>query len=108
MLAAQGAAGVVEEGNGGNDGLAGKPRKSWLMRKRQERAAIKEGLAEWQVGALVSHASWQAELVHKLSSFSGGQQANPYFCAGRVTVPAVMDTFASTTFLKGCAHHMAQ
>ena len=29
-------------------------------------------------------------------------QANPYFCAGRVTVPAVMDTFASTTFLKGC------
>ena len=30
-------------------------------------------------------------------------QANPYFCAGRVTVPAVMDTFASTTFLKGCA-----
>lgn len=50
MRAAQGAAGVVEEGNGGNDGLAGKPRKSWLMRKRQERAAIKEGLAEWQVG----------------------------------------------------------
>ena len=24
------------------------PRKSWQMRKRQERAALKEGLAEWQ------------------------------------------------------------
>jgi len=44
----QGVAGAVEEGVGGNDGLAGKPRKSWQMRKRQERAAIKEGLAEWQ------------------------------------------------------------
>ena len=41
-------------------GLSGGPRKSWLMRKRQEKAAMKEGLAEWQ--------------------------ANPYFCAGRVTV----------------------
>ena len=28
------------------------PRKSWQMRKRQERAALKEGLAEWQVGIL--------------------------------------------------------
>ncbi|KAK9826205.1 hypothetical protein WJX81_007538 [Elliptochloris bilobata] len=74
-LLLKGAAGSVEEGVGGIDSLAGKPRKSWQMRKRQERAAIKEGLAEWQ--------------------------ANPYFCAGRVTVPAVMDTFASTTFLKG-------
>ncbi len=43
---------------------AKRPRKSWEMRRRQERAAIKEGLAEWQ--------------------------ANPYFCAGRVTVPAIM------------------
>ncbi|KAK9831914.1 hypothetical protein WJX84_009658 [Apatococcus fuscideae] len=50
----------------------GEPRKSWLMRKRQETAAIKEGLAEWQ--------------------------ANPYFCAGRVTVPALMDTFACQCF----------
>lgn len=32
------------------DALSGKePRKSWQMRKRQERAALKEGLAEWQV-----------------------------------------------------------
>ena len=28
------------------------PRKSWQMRKRQERAALKEGLAEWQVDSL--------------------------------------------------------
>ncbi len=27
----------------------GEPRRSWQMRKRQERAANKEGLAEWQV-----------------------------------------------------------
>ena len=38
----------MDEGGSGNDGLAGRPRKSWQMRKRQERAAIKEGLAEWQ------------------------------------------------------------
>jgi len=32
------------------DALSGQePRKSWQMRKRQERAALKEGLAEWQV-----------------------------------------------------------
>ena len=49
-----------------------RPRKSWEMRRRQERAAIKEGLAEWQ--------------------------ANPYYCAGRVTVPALMDTFACQCF----------
>ena len=31
------------------DALSGpEPRKSWQMRKRQERAALKEGLAEWQ------------------------------------------------------------
>eukprot|EP00884_Botryococcus_braunii_P010003 jgi/Botrbrau1/19003/Bobra.0100s0037.1 len=48
------------------------PRKSWLMRKRQEMAAVREGLSEWQ--------------------------ANPYYCAGRVTVPAVMDTFACHSF----------
>ena len=44
----QGAAGVMDEGGSGLDGMAGRPRKSWQMRKRQERAAIKEGLAEWQ------------------------------------------------------------
>ena len=38
----------MDEGGGGIDGVAGRPRKSWQMRKRQERAAIKEGLAEWQ------------------------------------------------------------
>lgn len=34
---------------------------------------MKEGLAEWQ--------------------------ANPYFCAGRVTVPALMDTVACQCFI---------
>ena len=50
----------------------GEPRKSWLMRKRRERAALRSGLAEWQ--------------------------ANPYYCAGRVTVPAILDTFACQCF----------
>lgn len=53
------------------------PRKSWLMRKRQEMAAVREGLSEWQ--------------------------ANPYYCAGRVTVPALMDTFACHCFFNKCA-----
>ena len=54
-LGLQGAAGVMDEGGSGIDGMAGRPRKSWQMRKRQERAAIKEGLAEWQArtGALI-------------------------------------------------------
>ena len=62
----QGAAGVMDEGGSGLDGMAGRPRKSWQMRKRQERAAIKEGLAEWQartgaVSALVcTHQSRRA------------------------------------------------
>ena len=47
------------------------------MLASQEKAAIKEGLAEWQ--------------------------ANPYYCAGRVTVPAVMDTFACQCFFNRCA-----
>ena len=59
----------------------GQPRKSWQMRKRQERAAIKEGLAEWQ--------------------------ANPYYCAGRVTVPALMDTFACQCFFNRYSNFIA-
>ena len=51
---------------------AGQPRKSWIMRAWQQREAVAEGLAEWQ--------------------------ANPYFAAGRVTVPALLDTFACQSF----------
>ncbi|GAB4817363.1 hypothetical protein N2152v2_004409 [Parachlorella kessleri] len=51
---------------------SGQPRKSWLMRSWQQREAVAEGLAEWQ--------------------------ANPYYVAGRVTVPALNDTFACQTF----------
>ncbi len=44
---------VFVQGMGGGDAAevigAKEPRKSWQMRKRQERAALKEGLAEWQV-----------------------------------------------------------
>ncbi len=50
----------------------GQPRKSWLMRTWQQREAVAEGLAEWQ--------------------------ANPYYVAGRVTVPALADTFACQCF----------
>ena len=48
------------------------PRKSWVMRAWQQGEAVAEGLAEWQ--------------------------ANPYYAAGRVTVPALMDTFATQCF----------
>lgn len=50
----------------------GEPRKSWSMRAQQQREAVAEGLAEWQ--------------------------ANPYYAAGRCTVPALMDTFATQGF----------
>lgn len=50
------------------------PRKSWLRRREQEAEALKQGLIEWQV--------------------------NSYYCAGRVTVPAVMDTFTCQAFFK--------
>ncbi len=44
------------------DVMSGKePRKSWQMRKRQERAALKEGLAEWQV-------SYILPMMHKSSA----------------------------------------
>ncbi|EIE18822.1 hypothetical protein COCSUDRAFT_59753 [Coccomyxa subellipsoidea C-169] len=68
--------GLLLQGVGANDagdfGAQKEPRKSWQMRKRQERAALKEGLAEWQ--------------------------ANPYYCAGRVTVPAIIDTLSASFF----------
>lgn len=48
------------------------PRRSWEIRKEQSKAARKEGLAEWQ--------------------------ANPYYCAGRVLVPALLDTLACHSF----------
>jgi hypothetical protein len=51
---------------------AGAPRKSWAMRAWQQREAVAEGLAEWV--------------------------ANPYYAAGRVTVPALMDAFATQCF----------
>jgi hypothetical protein len=54
----------------------GQPRKSWINRKQQLRAAVAEGLAEWQ--------------------------ANPYYCAGRVTVPALINTFACQCFFNRC------
>ena len=50
----------------------GEPRKSWSMRALQQREAVAEGLAEWQ--------------------------ANPYYAAGRCTVPALMDSFGVSTF----------
>ena len=45
---------------------AQEPRKSWQMRKRQERAALKEGLAEWQAGVLIARSSQQASSHWKL------------------------------------------
>lgn len=49
------------------------PRKSWEFRKEQFKAGREEGLAEWQ--------------------------CNPYYCAGRVLVPALLDTIACHSFL---------
>lgn len=49
------------------------PRKSWEFRKEQFEAGKEEGLAEWQ--------------------------CNPYYCAGRVLVPALLDAIACHSFL---------
>ena len=50
------------------------PRRSWLSRKVQEAAVEAEGLMGWQ--------------------------ANPYYAAGRVVVPALLDTVACQAFIK--------
>ena len=48
------------------------PRKAWRARAQQQQEAVAEGLAEWQ--------------------------CNPYYAAGRATVPALMDAFATQAF----------
>ncbi len=50
------------------------PRRGWRQRKRQEQECMVQGLTEWQ--------------------------ANPYYCGGRVTVPALVDIFACQAFFK--------
>ena len=42
------------------------PREEWYVRMEYEEAAARQGLAGWQV--------------------------NPYYCAGRVVVPALLDS----------------
>ena len=109
------------------DALSGQePRKSWQMRKRQERAALKEGLAEWQASVLPAETSQQATLHwqpirhHSCAAFEWPAgtwtraskksllrtliaetlpvQANPYYVAGRCTVPAIIDTLSASFF----------
>eukprot|EP00192_Tetraselmis_astigmatica_P006581 CAMPEP_0117686318 /NCGR_PEP_ID=MMETSP0804-20121206/22361_1 /TAXON_ID=1074897 /ORGANISM="Tetraselmis astigmatica, Strain CCMP880" /LENGTH=754 /DNA_ID=CAMNT_0005497953 /DNA_START=92 /DNA_END=2358 /DNA_ORIENTATION=+ len=50
----------------------GLPRNSWVLRKIQEQAVKAEGMAAWQ--------------------------ANPYYASGRITVPAIIDTFSCECF----------
>ena len=88
----QGAAGVMDEGGSGIDGMAGRPRKSWQMRKRQERAAIKEGLAEWQArtGAAMSVAC-----LGKLAEHAPGR------CALSCTITPGISTSVGTACHQG-------
>ena len=69
-LLLKGISSLFERVDGPSEG--GLPRKSWTMRAWQQREAVAEGLAEWQ--------------------------ANAFYAAGRVTVPALMDTFATQCF----------
>ena len=71
-LLLKGISSMYEPDEPGAAGSVGVPRKSWSMRAWQQQAAVAEGLAEWQ--------------------------ANSYYAAGRVTVPALMDTFATQCF----------
>lgn len=102
---------------------AGQPRKSWIMRSWQQREAVADGLAEWQVhgwqGTLghgcarcCSVWSWARHIAGLAVAAMAGcscplsrcsrsppiPQANPYFAAGRVTVPALQDTFTCQSF----------
>lgn len=50
------------------------PRRSWRQRQEAEEVAGRQGLVQWQT--------------------------NVYYCAGRVVVPALMDTFTIQAFAK--------
>lgn len=95
---------------------AGQPRKSWIMRSWQQREAVAEGLCEWQARRTPSphprwSDSWRRQTDVRLAAdgrcswsrasnslHAPSAQANPYFAAGRVTVPALLDTFACQSF----------
>lgn len=103
---------------------AGQPRKSWIMRSWQQREAVADGLAEWQVrvrqGTLGHGLARSAPCACGRGTWPGWlavaamadrtcpssrclrspptPQANPYFAAGRVTVPALQDTFTCQSF----------
>ena len=49
---------------------AQEPRRSWQMRKRQERAALKEGLAEWQASVSTAESSQHASSHWRLNRHS--------------------------------------
>ncbi|RMZ57560.1 hypothetical protein APUTEX25_001760, partial [Auxenochlorella protothecoides] len=63
----------VDFGDVGSRDVRGVPRRSWALRASQQAASVAAGLTEWQ--------------------------ANPYYCAGRVTVPALMDAFLCSNFV---------
>lgn len=62
-------------GSGRGSSSAGQPRTSWRHRKQVEVDGRSEGLPEWQL--------------------------NAYYCAGRVVVPALLDTFTLQAVFKG-------
>ena len=68
--------GYAEETATDNDGL---PRQSWLLRKAQEKAVKDEGMASWQ--------------------------ANAYYASGRVSLPAIIDTFSCVVSSLCCLSH---
>lgn len=83
----------MDEGGSGIDGMAGRPRKSWQMRKRQERAAIKEGLAEWQARTELScvlmqfsdraeHALAMRTLQERAAIWASLAEGQAPFCRG--------------------------
>ena len=85
------------------------PRKSWQMRKRQERAALKEGLAEWQACTVNYALCWQSLSV--LSHFDSWSEACTRQCCklnkqhvGRINIA---DFCAGQSLLCGWKVHCA-
>lgn len=63
----------VDFGDVAGQDAPGEPRRSWALRSSQQAVAVAAGLTEWQ--------------------------ANPYYCAGHVAVPALMDAFLCSNFV---------
>ena len=107
-------------------------RSSWGARRTRDKVLERHGLADWQVGEMHVHARATRSVqnfmeglanllclhliveraVNAATDFGGRRQGNAYYCAGRVLVPTLMETYGATQwmfneglFVKVCLHY---